>query len=331
MNIFKAYFSGLKESVRLPRPVFLIYGINLLLALLIVFPLYSIANQEIGNSLNINNLLENFSAHLFSDFFRESGDSLFAVFSQIKWIVLIYWLLSVFFAGGIIRTLNQDKFSMASFFHGAGQNFFKFLGISLSVLIFHALIILIIYVPAGFIISSFSAITETAIVYTLGVAFTIHAFFIVLLFAVNDYSKFYSVLHNRNSLRSIIGGFRYVFKNFGKAYFLYLFLLIIPFFTIYGYFRLDAEVGTQTKNGVIAVFFIQQALILLRIWFRIWIYASPLQMFSRDYKDYAEARNEIERVAKLNEEISAQKHAPANQENNSEESETTKQKMENQK
>ena len=284
MNIFQAYFSGLRKAAGLPRPVFVIYFVNLLLALLIVFPLYSITNTEIGASLNVNSLLERFSWSVFSDFFRDNSGAIKAVLSQVKWILLIYWLLSVFFAGGIIRTLNEDKFSMASFFHGAGFNFFRFLGISIIVLLLHMLVILIIYIPAFLIITESDFGSETPIVITLGIAFALHAFLLVWLFALNDYSKFYAVLHNKNSLNAFAGGFRYVLKKFGKAYFLYLFLLILPAASVYGYFRADAEIDTHTKNGLIAAFFVQQGFIILRIWFRIWIFASPLKMYKRDFE-----------------------------------------------
>jgi hypothetical protein len=284
MNIFRAYFSGLRKAAGLPRPVFVIYFVNLLLALLIVFPLYSITNAKIGASLNVNDLLQQFHWPVFSDFFRNNIGAVKAVLAQVKWILLIYWLLSVFFAGGIIRTLNEDRFSMAAFFHGAGFNFFRFLGISIIVLLLHALVILIIYIPAFFIISKGEFGNEVPIVITVGIAFALHAFLLVWLFAVNDYSRFYAVLHNKNSLKAFAGGFRYVIKKFGKAYFLYLFLLILPAASVYGYFRADAEIGTRTRNGLIAVFFVQQAFIILRIWFRIWIFASPLKMYKRDFE-----------------------------------------------
>ena len=306
MNIIRAYFSGLKEAVRLPRPVFLIYFINLFLALLIVFPLYNIADTEIGTSLSINSLLANFSASLFSDFFRVAGNAINAVLSQVKWIVLIYWILSVFFAGGIIRTLNQDRFSMASFFHGAGYNFFRFLGISLTLILIHIIVILLIYIPTILIMSTVSSPSEFGIMLTLSIAIIIHILVLVLLFAVNDFSKFHSVLFKQSIIKSVFGGFRYVFKNFGKAYFLWLILLVIPAITVFGYLRIDAEIGTHTKNGVIAVFFIQQAFIILRIWFRIWMYSSPLQMFTTDYFNSEAVKANIERMRIWNEKAKRQ-------------------------
>lgn len=300
MNIAKAYFLGFKEAVRLPRPVFLIYFVNLLLAGMIILPFYGIMDAEFGQSTEVRSLLKDFDYSLFADFYNNSQAGISLLLGQIKWSMLIYWLLSIFLAGGIIRTLNQDKFTMTSFFSGAGYSFFKFLRISIIMLILQILLIMLVYILAFSIISSIAdrANAEGGIIFTLVTAVIIHVLLMIILLTAGDYSKYYAALYDTSkTFKAIKGGFSYVFKNFFKTYTLYLMLIIVPALLIYAYFRIDAEIGTQTKMGILIMFFVQQAVVILTIWFRIWIYSSPLQMFTADF---LKSEDVLQKIAIMN-------------------------------
>ena len=230
MNIFKAYYSGLKESVRLPRPVFLIYFINLLIGILIAIPFFGIMNDSLGNTLAVNKILKDFDATIFADFIANSPEAITYILSQVKWMILISWIISIFLAGGIIRTLNQDKFSMTSFFSGAGYNFFRFWGISIIMIFLQVILLLIIYIPTFRIISSISdtVSSELTLYKVFFAGFGLHILLMLMLFMVADYSKFYAALYDkRNIFKSVLGGFRYVFKNFFRTYTLYIMLIIL--------------------------------------------------------------------------------------------------------
>ncbi len=299
MNIFKAYYSGLKESVRLPRPVFLIYFINLFIALLIVIPIFGLMNESLGDTLSVNKILKDFDATVFADFIANSSNELTLFFTQVKWVVLIYWIISIFLAGGIIRTLNQDKFTMTSFFSGAGYNFFRFLGISLIMIVLQILLVFLIYAPTFNIIDSISdtVSSELTIYKVFFVAFGLHMLLMLMLFMISDYSKFYAALYDKkNIFKSVMGGFRYVFKNFFRTYTLYILLIILPLAMIWGYFMASGKIGTHTVVGVLLVFLIQQAVIILRIWFRVWIYASPLQMYTADFLKQEDVQRKISQM-----------------------------------
>lgn len=286
MNIFKAYFTGLKRTVKLPRPVLLIYFVNLILAVLVVFPLFSVLKNEIGNTIIGEDLLHRFTATHFADIYAQILPTAKYFMSQIKWVLLIYWILNVFLAGGIIRTLNQDKFTMTSFFSGAGTNFFRFLGINIIMLLFHILVLLIVYVPTFLIIDSISgSVSSEIVLYRIfGGAILLHLILMYILLMIADYAKFYAVLYNsKNIFKSVAKGFKYVFGNFLRTTGLYFLLIILPIGLVIGYFLLDIKIDTHIGIGILIAFLIQQAFIFLRIWFRIWIYSSPLQMYTADF------------------------------------------------
>jgi len=203
MNIIKAYFLGFREAVRLPRPVFLIYFINLMLGVMIILPFYGIMDAQIGESIEAKSLIKSFDYSILADFYNNSQAGISLLLGQI----------AIFFTG-----------------------------------------------------------------------FVIHILLMLILLMTNDYSKFYSALYDTSkTFKAIKAGFSYVFKNFIRTYSLYLMLVIIPALLVYAYFRVNAELGTTTKFGIIIMFFVQQAFIILRIWFRVWTYSSPLQMFTADF------------------------------------------------
>ncbi len=286
MTIFKAYFGGLKETVKLPATVFILWIINALLAALVALPLFGALDAQIGNSVSAEKLLQGFSATVWSDMSLELESSLKMFLSQVKWLIFIYLLVNIFFAGGIIQTLNQDKFSLNSFFAGSGINFFRFLGISTIMFVIQIITAVIIWLPAAIVLYNLSdsGATENSYMNVIFVAGGIHILLIMMLFMISDYAKFHAALYNtQNFFKSVGGGFRYVFKNFGRTSGLYLMLVILPIGLTIGYFYADTQINTSFKEGVFVMVVLQQLFMILRIWFRIWIFASPLQMYTEDF------------------------------------------------
>ncbi len=286
MTVLRAYTGGFKESVRLYKPMFIIWIFNLLLAALVAMPFYNAVDSQIGHSLAAEKLIEGFSASIWADMIDELKSSAFLLLSQVKWLFFIYLLLNIFFAGGIIQTLNQDKFSTASFFAGSAHNFFRYLGISLTMFVIQVIAALILWtITALFIFgNSESGTPETVYLNIFISALIVQIIVSMLLFMVSDYAKFHSSLYNkRNFFNSVGNGFRYVFTNFWKTTSLYFMLTLLPFAIVIAYFYIDIQINTKLTGGVIFLCIIQQIFILSRIWFRIWIFASPLQLYTDDF------------------------------------------------
>ncbi len=305
MNIFKAYYYGLKESIKIPKPVFLIYLINVILGILIAFPLYGLMKRELGYSESIDVLLSKFDTALFVDFIYQNRDGILVLLLQVVWVAVVYWIISIFLAGGIIRTLNQDIFTMTSFFSGAGYNFFRFLKISLFMVLTQIVVVFIVFIPAFLFVSDNT--TEAEFYWLFSVSFVIWTILFVTVLLISDYSKYNSVLYDKASaIQSIKGGFSYVKRNFFKTFFLYLMLIVLPGFVVFGYFYADAYVGTHTTGGVLIMFFVQQLFIIFRIWTRIWTYASPLQMYTSDFLKTEDVQMRIALMNEWNEKAKEQ-------------------------
>lgn len=299
MNILKAYTTGFKAAVRFPGMVVLIYFVNIIPALLIALPFFGLLNESIGQSLSPIKMIRDFDFTVFFDFINNHESAVNALMAEIKWLTLFYLLISIFLNGGILRTLNKRKFTFSSFFAGSGYNFIRFLGLSGLMLALHIILILVVFVPLNGILSSLydSGFTEDVLFRTaIGVSI-FYALLSIILFAVADYAKFYMLLHDTfNIFKALWQGFRFSFRHFLKTYVLFLFLLLIPALFTYLYISIEDDIQMISPEHIFILFIIQQVVIFLRIWLRIWIFSSQFELYSAYYVKPDKIESEKQRI-----------------------------------
>ncbi len=214
---------------------------------------------------------------------NQSGDVFKNIFKQIKWFVIVYWFLNVFLTGGILQTITKQKFRLSDFFAASGSNFFRFFGTSIINLLLHVFVALIIYIPMFYIIKALSlGFTTENSYYFIGItALLLHTFFFFIIVMINDYSKLYLLsLNSKNIFKAVWRATKFVFSKLFQTYSLFI-LLILPVIAIfYLYISLYGDIEMATTFGIIAMFFIQQIFILLRIWLRVWIFSSEIELSS---------------------------------------------------
>lgn len=286
MNIPKAYISGFQKAVKSPRMVFILYFSNLALALLLALPFMNFLQNSFGDSMLFENLLDGFDFTSFSNLNFYNGDGISAILASVKWLFIAYFLMNVFLTGGIIRTLNKEKFTTANFFAGGAYNFFRFLGLSIIVIIVQFFVALLVYIPLGIIFDSLGdKLSSEVNYYYYGIGgFVLHLLLFLLISMIGDYAKFNLVLNDSfNIFKGFWKGFKYTFKHFLKTYFLYLFLLILPAVVMYIYLYYESDMKMATGVGILIVFAMQQGFILLRVFLRVWILASQFKIYSADF------------------------------------------------
>jgi len=281
MNIVKAYCRGFKNSLRHPKMIMLIFGITLILGLSLALPFFFSFKSAVGNSMVSKNL----DYTTFTELIHFHSWNLDSITSQAKFTILIFWLLMIFFVGGIVRTFNKEDFSVSTFFAGAGVNFFRFLLCDVIMIVAQVITALLLFGIASFVLSLFNnVVTETPLFWAYGVSAFIFACAIVLWLMISDYAKFYMEMENTSRVFKAIGkATSFVFSNFVKTYFLYALLLVIPILTLVLYKLTFDKIGMATAFGIIAMFFVQQMFIILRIWYRIWSLSSQFELYADDY------------------------------------------------
>lgn len=299
MNIAKAYTKGFIQTAKYPRMLFILYFANILMALIFALPFFSALKSSAGHSDFLNGLLAGFDYTVFSNLMYYSGKAFNAITGGIKWLILAYFLLSVFLTGGIIRTLNDDKFSTSSFFGAGAHSFFRYLGLSLIIVLSQIIFLLLIFIPlSGYISNNFAEFqSELTAYYLVFSAIGLYALIFMLISMIGDYGKFYLELNNSfNIFKGFWGGVRYAFKHFLKTYVLYLILLFLPAVIMYVYLYFESDMKMATGIGILLVFLMQQGFILLRVYLRTWVLSSQLMVYDDDFLQLAEVEMVVQSI-----------------------------------
>ena len=281
MNIIKAYSRGFKNSLRRPKMIFLIYAICLLLGLSLALPFFFSFQSASGNSM----ISKSLDYTTFSELLNFHSWNLESIFHQGVFTVFVYWLLMVFFVGGIIRSFNREDYSVSTFFSGAGVNFLRFLLCDVLMIVAQIVMFFLLFGLASLLLKLFgNIVSERPLFWAYAIAGFVYACVVVLLLMISDYAKFYMEMAETHRVFKAIGkAVKYVFNNFVKTYFLYALLLVVPVLTLILYKLTFDKIGTAATWGLIAMFFVQQFFIVLRIWFRVWSLSSQFEMFADDY------------------------------------------------
>jgi len=288
--------------------ILILYAVNILTALILALPFMNTLKASFGYSGIVENLVNGFDYTTFSNLMFYSGKGIYAILAGIKWLVLAYFIISTFLTGGILRTLNKEKFTTSTFFAGSAYNFFRLLGLSAIMIITQIIFALLVYVPMSLIIDSIypSVSSEITLYYVVFVAIFIHMLLFLLAAMIGDYAKFYLVLDDSfNIFKGFWKGVKYVFTNFFKTYSLYFILFILPSVFMYLYLYLEKDIKMATGIGILIVFILQQVFIILRVILRVWVLASQLKIYSDDFiksKDMQQIVMEVDDIEDIEEE-----------------------------
>jgi len=311
MGIFKALRTGIKRVNKNKKMWFFLLAVNILVALVLTFPLYSALKTSIGDSLMGDRLTKGFDYRWYDEFRYKFRDSDFityisptlvgsgAFFSNVDSLVTgrffqfsptilvlmaVYALLNILFAGGILGVFRspEEKFTIKGFFSFGGTYFNRFFRLFIISGILYG-ILYFLFVP--YISGIINLVGETAaserVAMVLGIIFAVVMFF--LLFLVNmifDYAKIRTVVGDGRSMIVQTGkAIGFVFKNFGRTMGLYYFIgvLGIVFMVIYGV--VEPQISQVTPLLVLLAFVWQQVYMLARIWVRLTFFSSQLNLF----------------------------------------------------
>lgn len=284
MKIVNSYISGFKMSLRNIKMTFLIYCINLVLALLVMFPLLSFLKEGFGGSMLPDALLKGFDFTSFVEFIR-SVKGFGSSFAQARWMILFYLVLSMFMAGGILFTFNsKESFTVKSFLNGCTHYFFRFFKLFFYMLIFNLLVAVIVYLPMVLIVKSASETVESeaSLFYIVLICVLIHLIFMAILQMIAYYTKIRIVTEDsRKVFRSIFSSIKFVFKHFANTFSLFLLQLVVPVILLIFILLLNSEIGMTSGFTIFIMFIFQQAFILSRVFTRIWMYGSQYDLHTK--------------------------------------------------
>ncbi|MBK9337946.1 MAG: hypothetical protein IPM98_15935 [Lewinellaceae bacterium] len=127
-----AFLHGFRVGVGQWRIAAIVYVLQLCLALTVGMQVYEVLDASIGNSLEINKLLRQYDHTVVTDFLKVHGASITPLLGQLRWLLLVWLLFSVFLNGGLLYcAASPEQASGRSFWQGGAAYFFPFLKISL--------------------------------------------------------------------------------------------------------------------------------------------------------------------------------------------------------
>ena len=230
-------------------------------------------------------MLNGFDYAFTTDFVREHGGGLPIIFNLSQGILIIYFVFSVFWMGGILKVLKKEDnpFSFRKFLQGSAHYFWRLIRLSIYFIIFHVINLLIfvfIFLKIG--VSPFEMESEVIIINSIKIMLPIFLLISTILFLVHDYAKI-QIIHQKKKIitRPILDSFRFVFKNFKKCIGLYL-LNLLTFGIFFGiYWLLSNSFKSTTSPSIFLLFIIGQAFIFSRIATKLLNIGSAISLFQK--------------------------------------------------
>jgi len=283
MKAINTYISGFKNTMKYTKLIFLIYCFNLILALIVVIPFRSSLAAGFGQSMLPDTLLNGFDFTSVSEFMRLDSNKIAGFFAQVKWIVMLYLFLNIFFAGGILASIiSKEKYEWRSFIAGCLNYAFRFLKLFIYMALFHILVAVVVYLPLVLILKGAAKTVESeSTLFYIGLAgFLVHLFLFAILLMVSYYTKIRIVAEDSNKVfKYIFKSVRFVFSHFLSAFPLTILLVISLVILLLLFFSLNHIIGTSTGLTILIMFIIQQGFIFSRVFIRIWAYSSQYDLF----------------------------------------------------
>lgn len=281
MTVFQAYISGLQTTFRNWRMWLLLYALNFLFALLLVYPLSGFLTEKLSTTLAIDKLATGFDYSIFNDILNEYGDTIGAFYNLSTFAALFYLLFSVFVVGGILNVFLHHKTStnLANFWSGAGNYFWRILRLTFYFIIIHSLVAFIFMQIYGFFTAGgFDNYDSEKYLWQVAyVILPIYLFVATIFFMIQDYAKIHIVHSDEKWItQPILQAFRFVFKNLGKTLLLYFLNLLTFLVVFFIYWKINGPLG---PNSILLAFIIGQAFILFRIASKLWNLGSAVAWF----------------------------------------------------
>lgn len=243
---------------------------NFIFALFAAFPLNNYLQSTVAHTLSIQESLEGFNYGIISDFLNEYGTGLAVVFNQSLVVMLFFFILNIFFAGGILNLIKYQpaKYDSSTFWRGCSKYFWRFFRLTVYFLITHALLLFVCYsifmkMSGGF--NFFEMENDQQVVTGLKIVLPIYLLLSFFVFLFNDYFKLHIVNQEKKYLfKPFTTNLKFLSTNILPAAILYLINLLV-FVTIFlVFYFITRSMGAQTYIGILLVFIANQVWVILK-------------------------------------------------------------------
>ena len=305
MKISQSFFDGFRKISGAKRYVFLAFGLNVVLALILAGSMKSTLQHSMGHSLAGEKMLQSFDDLWYQNFsakaeglaktFHPAVTGIGAVFDGLNKLVtgspldyatsvlglgFFYLLMWTFLSGGFVA-VYAAKGERPAFLQSAARFFPRFLILGLMAGVLYVLLFKFVF---AWLSDAVEALTRETIDERVHFAYTVVKYLILwfLLISVNllfDYSKIFTVLtDHRNAFTAPLRAVKVVFGNFGKSYGLYLTIGLLWLCLMLIYWVVAPGAGQSHWVTIFLAFLLGQIYILSRVWIRCLFYAGQISL-----------------------------------------------------
>lgn len=215
----------------------------------------------------------------FREFFKENlGELPYTIYS----VVGIYGLIQTFYLGGLISVFHQPKKNhFVDFFYGCVKYWYRFTKVTLVSLLFYALAFLINDYLGDLIRWIFHR-TEFIYADTIlrSLRYLILLFLIGMVSLISDYTKVILAVEDELKMwRGVYKTLLFVKNNFSVVFGIFLLISVLGASGAVIYNLVGTLIPKAPVYYLILVFFLQQMLIIFRLYIRMYFYATEVYLY----------------------------------------------------
>ena len=280
MNIFRFYVLGMREALRRPTMIALLWLANIGLAV----PAYFLFSGALGAAVAKSAAPLDQEAMI--EFLTGSGGAIRGITTALLAAVVLSAFVSIFLFGGILQTLvrgGAGERPGQTFFAGGARYYGRFLRLTLySIVLWVSALAL--FIPVHMLATAvMKDSTNEQLGFVLTILRVVLALFLVYFNKmILDYARIRIVREDTNRVYdSLAWAVRFVFGRLGGTLLLYALLGVTGLAMLAAYLGLNRLFPGLTTGAIISGFLLTQLFVAGRGWLKIAFQASELELSSR--------------------------------------------------
>jgi hypothetical protein len=283
MKILIALKHGIIQSSKSWKAVLLIWFTLFLMVSLISYPVKGMMISGFGNSMVVERLEKGIDIEIMSDLLHQTNGILPAFGNGLFILFIVNFFINAFFNGGLFYNVSPyfTHFSFSGFWIACSRNFWRFLVIDLIMSFFILFITVVIFSAPLLMLEMESDKTDKNVIQIFYLAGFIYMILMPVLLLAADYARAWQVNQGKNRWFASIGfGFIQCFRTLLSSWITMFVILIIQGLCWFLILRVIPVLVPSTNKGLILLFIISQALIMLKIYLKIFRYGCVSSLMS---------------------------------------------------
>lgn len=282
ITIKQIMLHGIRTVFHNKKFITLFWAFNAVSALVLTVPIYSVLMNDLGRSMISDRLTQGFD-YLWYIQFRNIYEVQFSqVPLNIYFVVGVYALIQTFFMGGLIAVFHiPEKNHTVDFFYGGVKYFSRFVKILLITVALFAFAFVITDYIGDLITLIFKNSENVFLDFILkALRYIFLVFFIGVVTLISDYAKVsLAVKDKTDMLRELYQTLIFLKNNFNKVFFIFLIIAVIGGTGVVVYNIVDKFIPRTPLYFLILTFFLQQMLIIFRLFVRMLFCSTEVNLF----------------------------------------------------